>query len=567
MLGKVDLPPVPGAAQLPDPLTRRRTDVLCHASMIGLAFALYLAHTLFTVARRHERGKSMRARFLGPCVALALLMTVSGVWAQSTPATPATDAQSIATLNEQAANGDAKAQLNLCNLYHNGHGAPQDDTQAAVWCRKAADQGDAGAQFHLAWFYAHGQGVPQDYPQAAVWYRKAADQGDAKAQTMLGGLYHQGQGVGLDYSEAAIWFRKAAEQGFPDAQFKLGYAYLKGEGVPQDYAQAAVWYRKAAEQGHGEAQHNLGVLYAKGQGVAQDYAQAAVWYHKAADQGLGKAQIELGRLYRNGQGVPQDNAQAAIWFRKAADQGIADEQNSLGGPSSQSASSGTRVVICQNDEVLAPGWSSNCAHVWLSGYIVKVMRSNGVLVAVAMQDTGKYFMAQVSVVNKTASPLDVLPQSFSSMVLRPHPKTLGYLPPDKVIRSISNSAVWSNFFTALGAAGATQQSVTQSTTNGTASAYGTGGSAYGRYSENTTSVTSVPDQQAQQDAANRIAANNAAVSAASQEVSAGSFQPTTVAPGKSVTGNVYFEHARKIETSEVLIPVNGEVFDFHFEWK
>ena len=254
-------------------------------------------------------------------------------------------------------------------------------------------------------------------------------------------------------------------------------------------------------------------------------------------------------------------------FAKAADQGFADEQASLGGPSTRSASSGTKVVKCQNDEVLAPGWSSNCAHVWLSGYIVKVMRSNGVLVAVAMQDTGKYFMAQVSVVNKTGSPLDVLPQSFSSMVLRPHPKTLRYLPPDKVIRSISNSAAWSNFFTALGAAGATQQSVTQSTTNGTASAYGTGGSANGRYSENTTSVTTVPDEQAQQDAANRIAANNAAVANVSQAVSAGSFQPTTVAPGKSVTGNVYFERARKIESSEVLIPVNGEVFDFDFEWK
>jgi hypothetical protein len=49
LLGKVDLPPVPGAAQLPDSLARRRTDVPCHPSMIGLAFALYLAHTLFAV--------------------------------------------------------------------------------------------------------------------------------------------------------------------------------------------------------------------------------------------------------------------------------------------------------------------------------------------------------------------------------------------------------------------------------------------------------------------------------------------------------------------------------------
>ena len=406
----------------------------------------------------------------------------------------------------------------------------------------------------------------QTAPDIAALKAKA-ESGDAKAQTILGGRYHQGQGVAQDYSEAVTWFRKAAEQGYPDAQFKLGFAYLKGEGVPQEFAQAALWYRKAAEQGYGEAQHNLGVLYAKGLGVPQDYAQAAVWYRKAADQGMGKAQIELGRLYLNGQGVPQDDAQAAIWFRKAADQGLAVERDRLGGPSSQSASSGTRVVICQNDEALAPGWSSNCAHLWFSGSLVKVIRSNGVLVAVAIQDTGKYFMAQVSVVNKTASPLDVLPQSFSSAVLRPHRKTLRYLPPDKVIRSISNSAAWSNFFTALGAAGATQQSVTQSTTNGTASAYGTGGSAYGRYSENTTSVTSVPDQQAQQDAANRIAANNAAVTAAAREVSNGSFQPTTVAPGKSVTGNVYFERAHKTESTEVLIPVNGEVFDFNFEWK
>ena len=111
----------------------------------------------------------MRPRFIPTWAALALLVMVAGAWAQSAPATPTADAQNIATLNEQAASGDAKAQLNLCNLYHNGHGVPQDDTQAAIWCRKAADQGDAGAQFYLAWFYAHGKGVPQDYAQAAVW--------------------------------------------------------------------------------------------------------------------------------------------------------------------------------------------------------------------------------------------------------------------------------------------------------------------------------------------------------------------------------------------------------------
>ena len=46
LFGKVDLSPVPGAAQFPDSLTRRRTDFLCHAYIIGLVFALYLVHAL-----------------------------------------------------------------------------------------------------------------------------------------------------------------------------------------------------------------------------------------------------------------------------------------------------------------------------------------------------------------------------------------------------------------------------------------------------------------------------------------------------------------------------------------
>ena len=54
MLGKVDLSPALRPAQLPDPLARRRTDVLCHAFIIGLAFALYLAHTLSRVPRKGE---------------------------------------------------------------------------------------------------------------------------------------------------------------------------------------------------------------------------------------------------------------------------------------------------------------------------------------------------------------------------------------------------------------------------------------------------------------------------------------------------------------------------------
>jgi hypothetical protein len=46
MLGKVDLPPAFGPAQLPDSLASRNADVPCHPVMFGLVFALYLVHPL-----------------------------------------------------------------------------------------------------------------------------------------------------------------------------------------------------------------------------------------------------------------------------------------------------------------------------------------------------------------------------------------------------------------------------------------------------------------------------------------------------------------------------------------
>jgi Sel1 repeat len=136
--------------------------------------------------------------------------------APSSPAQPsanaesAQSAESIATLKEQAATGDAKAQFSLGLTYLLGRGVPQDEAQAVRWFRKAAEQGNALAQDWLGAAYANGQSVTQDYPQAAAWFRKAADQGDAAAQNNLGRAYYDGQGVPQDYAEAYFWFDLAA---------------------------------------------------------------------------------------------------------------------------------------------------------------------------------------------------------------------------------------------------------------------------------------------------------------------------------------------------------------------
>jgi hypothetical protein len=86
----------------------------------------------------------------------------------------APSAQDIATLAEQAATGDAKAQCRLGDWYALGYGLPKDDAQAAIWYRKAADQGNADAEFALGMNYDTGKGAPLDYAEAYFWLDLAA---------------------------------------------------------------------------------------------------------------------------------------------------------------------------------------------------------------------------------------------------------------------------------------------------------------------------------------------------------------------------------------------------------
>jgi hypothetical protein len=134
------------------------------------------------------------------------------------------------------------------------------------------------------------------------------------------------------------------------------------------------------------------------------------------------------------------------------------------------------------------------------------------------------------------------------------------------MKLISGRAAWDNFFTALGAAGATEQAVTQTNTTGNVSVYSGSSSANGTYSQNSTSTTTAPDEQARQSAAQQIATNNIAAAHAMQVVDSSSLRATTVDPGKAVQGSVYFERARKVKRTITRIPIDGVVYEFSFEW-
>ena len=102
----------------------------------------------------------------------------------------------------------------------------------------AAQHGDAKAQVNLAQVYFVGKYVPRDFKGAARWFRAAAEQGEPIGENGLAFLYYRGQGVEQNGEEAAKWMRRAAEPGYAQAQANLGYLYERGQGVPMDYISA-----------------------------------------------------------------------------------------------------------------------------------------------------------------------------------------------------------------------------------------------------------------------------------------------------------------------------------------
>src|ERR1035437_6753910 len=110
---------------------------------------------------------TLRARFLSLWAAMALLLMVSGAWAQSRHVASAQSKGIDPTLLAKAKAGDPAAEFRVGYRYQRGKGVSQNYAQAAVWFRKAAEQGNAYAQSSLGSLYSKGHGVRQDYAQAA----------------------------------------------------------------------------------------------------------------------------------------------------------------------------------------------------------------------------------------------------------------------------------------------------------------------------------------------------------------------------------------------------------------
>jgi len=133
------------------------------------------------------------------CFGLALM---SAVYVQA--AEPSHVETEIATVTQQAAQGNALAQAKLGALYLLGQGLEKDEKLAAQWMEKAAQQGLLEAQVITATLYDRGLGVVMDVNKATAWYEKAAAQGHKPSLAILGRNEIAKGGIAFDYKRIRL---------------------------------------------------------------------------------------------------------------------------------------------------------------------------------------------------------------------------------------------------------------------------------------------------------------------------------------------------------------------------
>lgn len=144
-------------------------------------------------------------------------------------------------------------------------------TLASVQAEAAKGQADAIST--LGWMYETGKGVSCNIAKAASLYRTAIAQGDAFGEWRMGVMIDQGTAPGSK-EQAIELFRQAAAQRSAGATASLGMMYASGRGVERDFDIAMRYYQAAARMGSAHGIEGIGVLYANGQGVTRNLGEA-----------------------------------------------------------------------------------------------------------------------------------------------------------------------------------------------------------------------------------------------------------------------------------------------------
>lgn len=90
--------------------------------------------------------------------------------------------QTVASLTNDAKNGNREAQFKLGNIYERGEAVPKNLEKAFEWWLKSASQGFVNAQYSVGMSYMRGDGVNEDMVRSYAWLLLASEQGHEGAK-------------------------------------------------------------------------------------------------------------------------------------------------------------------------------------------------------------------------------------------------------------------------------------------------------------------------------------------------------------------------------------------------
>lgn len=210
---------------------------------------------------------------------------------------------------------------------------------------------------------------------------------------------------------------------------------------------------------------------------------------------------------------------------------------------------------------------------------------NGIMIGMTnneVRDYGKYFQIPIIIANNSIHPIDFDPSNITAFLTdkKGNEQILKVYSAEEYMKKVRRSQNWAMALNGLAEGlAASNAGYSTSTTSssyrgysssyGTASAFGSGGYAYGNYSGNssyygsssstTTSYNGAAAYQAQVIASNRIAAYDNALLSERAAKNEGYLKKTTIYPGETITG--YINIGRK-KGSTMTININGAIYEF-----
>ena len=199
------------------------------------------------------------------------------------------------------------------------------------------------------------------------------------------------------------------------------------------------------------------------------------------------------------------------------------------------------------DNVIRCEPNTGCTSETLHGHTYKVLNTPRFTVMVAVTHEGGYTRADVSITNKTDTPLNITPDDFRVEVLTPKPRVLNYVPPANLILPAPPPQAPS-----IAATSAPQPAIA---------------SAFQSQSPGSAETAAVPAPSSEAEALLVATKDKAAQEEVEKAASEHHLAATSIAPNEATSGRVYFERDKHAHLVNVVLPIAGLVFEFPYAMK